>query len=71
MPNVKYVDGRLSLPRVGSVVFGDTQEYLHTTDQTSLLKIRNRQAMIPNLVAVGRLEEVQPLILRIPMIFWL
>ena len=68
MPNVRYVDGRLSLPRAGSVVSGDIQEYPHTMDQTSLLKIRNRQAMIPNLVAVGRLEVVPPLIRRTPMI---
>ena len=70
MPNVGYVDGRLSWPRARSVVFGDTQEYLHTIDQTSRLKISNRQEMIRNLVAVGRLEGVQPLTLRRPMIFW-
>ena len=71
MPNVGYVDGRLSLPRAGSVVSGDIQEYPHTTDQTSLLKIRNHQAMIPDLIAVGRLEVIPPLTLRTPMIFWL
>ena len=71
MPNVGYVDGRRWLPRAESVVFGDTQEYPHTMDQTSLLKIRNRQAMIPNLVAVGRLKGVPPLTQRTPMIFLL
>ena len=68
MPNVGYVDGRLLLPRAGSVVSGDIQEYPHTMDQTSLLKIRNRQAMIPNLIAVGRPEVVLPLARRTPMI---
>ena len=70
MPNVGYVDGHLSLPRAGSIMFGDIEEYPHTTDQTSLLKIRNRQAMIPNLVTVGRLKGVQPLTLQRLMIFW-
>ena len=68
MLNGGYVDGRLSLPRAGSVGSGDIQEYPHTMEQTSLLKIRNRKGMIPNLVAVGRLKGVLPLTLRTPRI---